>query len=150
MRPRAFILVVGLLLALVPAVAGHEHDYYAILNGPSESPPNASPGIGFASVHWDLDLVTMQVDVTFSGLVGTVTAAHIHAPTLDPFTGTAGVATPVPTFPGFPSGVTSGFYSQTFDMTLAASYNPAFITSSGGLVSDALNALFNATDSGRA
>src|SRR5207302_930800 len=55
---------------------------------------------------------------------------------------TAGVATATPTFPGFPLSVTSGSYSQTFDMTLASSYNPAFITSHGGTTALAEAALF--------
>ena len=47
------------------------------------------------------------------------------------------VATVVPTFPGFPLGVTTGTYLQTFDLTLASSYNPAFITAHGGTVAGA-------------
>ena len=34
-----------------------------------------------------------------------------------------------PTFTDFPLGVTSGTYDHTFDLTLASSYNPLFITS---------------------
>lgn len=47
------------------------------------------------------------------------------------------VATTVPTFPGFPLGVTTGTYLQTFDLTLASTYNPAFITAHGGTVAGA-------------
>jgi hypothetical protein len=74
----------------------------------------------------------MQVEVTFSGLLGPTTASHIHAATAVPGTGTAGVATTTPYFAGFPIGVTSGSYSNTLDMTLASSYNPAFVTANGG------------------
>ncbi len=43
--------------------------------------------------------------------------------------GNAGVATPTPTFPGFPGGVTSGLYnSPVFDLTLASSCRAGFIT----------------------
>jgi len=45
----------------------------------------------------------------------------------------AGVATQVPTFVGFPLGVTSGSYSETFDLTDSASYNPSFITANGSV-----------------
>jgi hypothetical protein len=124
--------------------------FQAILSGPAEAPPNASPGIGTAQVTLDLDLVTMRVEVQFSGLVGTTTASHIHAPTALAGTGTAAVATQLPTFTGFPSGVTSGAYDQTFDLTLASSYNPSFITASGGTVSGALNALIFALEDGKA
>lgn len=47
------------------------------------------------------------------------------------------VATTVPTFPGFPLGVTTGTYLMTFDLTLASTYNPAFITAHGGTVAGA-------------
>jgi hypothetical protein len=83
----------------------------------------------------------MRVRVTFSGLLGDTTASHIHAATAIPGTGTAMVATTTPTFPGFPLGVTSGTYDQTFDMALASSYNPAFITANGGTVASAEAAL---------
>ncbi|HSP66610.1 MAG TPA: CHRD domain-containing protein [Bryobacteraceae bacterium] len=102
--------------------------YYAILNGASEAPPNASAGTGFALVTFDLALHTMEVNVTFSGLTGTTTASHIHCCTAVAGTGTVGVATVLPTFTGFPLGVTAGSYDHTFDLTLASSYNPAFIT----------------------
>ncbi len=74
----------------------------------------------------------MRVQASFSGLTGNSTNAHIHGNTLAPFSGTAIVATPLPTFPGFPSGVTSGTYDTTFDMSLAPSWNSAYITAHGG------------------
>ena len=67
------------------------------------------------------------------------TAAHIHCCISAP--GNAGVATTVPTFTGFPGGVTSGTYAHTFDMLNAASYNPAFIASHGGTAASAAAAL---------
>lgn len=144
----------GFALAAVVAVMGaasaHEVVYTASLDGPSEAPPNASPGIGFSTLTIDLDLLTMRVQADFSGLLGTVAAAHIHGPTTDPGTGTAGVMTPLPSFPGFPTGVTSGTYDMTFDLTLASSYNAGFITASGGTVSDALNRMLLALDEGKA
>src|SRR5690606_8415367 len=47
----------------------------------------------------------------------------------------------VPSFPDFPMGVTSGTYSRTFDLSLASSFNPAFITANGGTVAGAEKAL---------
>jgi len=115
--------------------------YIAHLDGPSESPPNASPATGNAMVIFDGNANTLEVNVTFSGLLGTTTAAHIHSPTPTPGTGTAGIATQLPFFTGFPIGVTSGTYDHTFDMTLATTWNPAFITASGGTAADAELAL---------
>ena len=60
------------------------------------------------------------------------------------------MATTVPTFPGFPSGVTSGTYDNTFDLTSASSYNPAFVTNNGGNVSGAMTALTNGLNAGQA
>jgi hypothetical protein len=91
----------------------------------------------------------MRAQVTFQGLLAPNTAAHIHAATAVPFEGNAGVATTTPTFTGFPSGVTSGSYDNTFDMTQASSYNPSFVTASGGM-SNAEAALATAMANGKA
>lgn len=124
--------------------------YDAFLDGPSESPPNGSPGTGFAEVVFDDSANTLQVEVTFSGLLGTTTASHIHAATATPGTGTAGVATTTPYFTGFPLGVTSGSYSNTLDLTLASSYNPAYVTANGGTTASAETALIAAINAGEA
>jgi hypothetical protein len=144
-------LLAGCLLAATIALpaAGHETVYRATLNGASEAPPNASTGVGTATVTFDFDLSTMRVQTSFSALLGNVTASHIHCCTTVAGTGTAGVATVTPTFPGFPLGGTSGTYDATFNMTLADSYNPAFITSHGGTVSSAMNALIFGLDAGQ-
>jgi hypothetical protein len=116
-------------------------NFDAILDGPSESPANASPGTGFAEVNFDTVANTMRVRVTFSGLTAGTTASHIHSATAMPLTSTAGVATTTPTFTGFPLGVTAGTYDLTFDMTQASSYNPAFVTANGGTPASAEAAL---------
>src|SRR5262249_12468286 len=100
-----------------------------------------SPATGFAEVDYDNVAHTLMVEVTFSGLLGTTTASHIHAATSSPGTGTAGVATTTPSFAGFPLGVTSGTYSNTLDLTLASSYNPSYVTANGGTTAGAEAAL---------
>jgi hypothetical protein len=42
-----------------------------------------------------------------------------------------------PSFVGFPIGVKAGSYDNTFDMSLASSYNGTFITAKGGTVGSA-------------
>lgn len=103
--------------------------YKATLAGSNENPPNATAGTGVAFVTIDEALGTMKLDVTFQDMTNPVTISHIHCCVAAP--GTAGVATTVPTFAGFPTGVTSGSYLQTFDMNSAGSYNPAFVTAHG-------------------
>lgn len=128
-------------LALVHAADAAPIIFTANLDGPSESPPNASPGTGFAQVDFDGTAHTMMVQVTFSDLIGTTTAAHIHAPTAFAGTGTAGVATQTPFFTGFPIGVTSGSYSHLFDLTLTSTFNSSFVTANGGTAAGAESAL---------
>lgn len=76
----------------------------------------------------------LTLDVTFSGLEAPTTASLIHCCVTPP--GAAGVATTVPSFPGFPLGV-SGSYVHTLDLTQASCWNPAFVTANGGTVAGA-------------
>ncbi len=147
-------LAAGLVVALsamatVPAGAAVTY-FTSPLDGVSESPPNASPGSGFVEVDFDPAAHTMRVYVSFADLIGTTTASHIHGPTAVAGAGTAGVATVTPTFTGFPLGVTSGTYDQTYDLTLASSYNPSFITANGGTAATAEAALYQALLDGKA
>ena len=131
-------VVAAMMLAALPALAV-PITLTANLIGANEVPPSGSPGTGFATVLLDETANTMQVDVTFSGLVPTTstgapsgtTASHIHCCLTSPFqTGVnVMVATTVPTFPGFPLGVTSGSYHMSFSLLDPATYNPAFIMS---------------------
>jgi hypothetical protein len=92
----------------------------------------------------------MRVQIDFTGLLGTTTATHIHCCTVTPFSLTAGVATVVPSFTSFPLGVTSGTYDVTYDMTLAGSWNPSYVTANGGTTASAEAALFAGFAAGRA
>ncbi len=138
------VLLSASLLFLCNPVRANTIHFHADLFGSAESPANISPGTGLADVYFDDVAQTMEVVVSFSGLLGTTTASHIHAATASPNTGTAGVATTTPTFTGFPSGVTSGAYDHIFDMTLASSFNPAYVTSHGGTTASASAALESA------
>jgi hypothetical protein len=122
--------------------------YQAFLSGAAESPANASPATGFAEVDFDDSLNTLHVQVVFSGLLGTTTASHIHGPTASPGVGTAGVATTTPSFAGFPLSVTSGSYDHILDLSLASSYNPAFVTAHGGTTAGAAAALLQGLAAG--
>jgi CHRD domain/PEP-CTERM motif len=122
--------------------------YTVSLDGPTEG--TASPGIGSGTVNYDDFSHTLQLQVSFSGLLSPTSASHIHAATANPFTGTAGVATQTPSFVGFQLGVTSGSFSNTLDLTLSGSWNGSYITANGGTPATAEAALAAAMASGRA
>ncbi len=94
-----------------------------------------------ATVDYDAVAHTLLVDLSFTGLLGLTTASHIHGPTTLPETGNAGVATQLPTFSGFPLGVTNGVYNNLFDLTLPSSFSPTFIFNNGGTAAGAEAAL---------
>lgn len=131
---RTLSCVLSLLFVTIAAPTITSADtltYDGSLNGASESPAIASPGIGFAIVTINTLSQTMEVNVTFSGLTSPNTAAHIQCCT--PAPGNAGVATVTPTFTGFPSGDISGSYDHLFDLTASTTYNPAFVTAQGSV-----------------
>ena len=127
--------MLGLLLlsglAIAPAMAAPVV-YTGTLLGSSEVPPVTSPGRGTVTVTYDPITRAMTHNVGFSTLLGTVTAAHVHCCVAGPGNN-AGVATQTPTLPGFPSGISSGTYTSTFDMSMASSYSASFVTSQGSV-----------------
>lgn len=147
-----FILAV-LTIVMVGSTQSSYADAFvftASLSGPAESPPVPSPGTGFTTVTYDNVAHTLRVQITFSGLLANTTASHIHSATAVPGAGVAGVATQVPSFAGFPLGVTSGSMDNTFDLTVASSFNPAFVAANGGTLASAEAALFMGMLQGRA
>jgi hypothetical protein len=132
------------------ASSAHALTYFTTLSGPDESPPNSSPATGAAIVIINETTDIMDVEVAFSGLLGTTTASHIHCCTAVADTGTAGVATEVPFFDSFPIGVMSGSYVHLFDLLDLTSYNPAFVTAHGGTAASAEAALIDGLNAGQA
>jgi hypothetical protein len=130
MRMKRLLCISAFVLGVTGAGFGAPIIFTGVLSGANENPATGSPGTGNAVVTYDSAIHMLSVDVTFSGLEAGTTASHIHCCVLPD--GNAAVATTVPTFPGFPLGVTSGTYVNTFDLMLASSFNPAFVTSSGG------------------
>jgi hypothetical protein len=133
MRKLGFLIAAALAVA-VPAQAV-PIGYSTSLRGTNEVPPNASPAIGSAQAIIDTTAHTLTIHAFFEGLLAGNTAAHIHC--CAPAGVNAMVATSTPTFTGFPTGLTSGAYSRVFDLTLASSWNAAFITAHGGTIAQA-------------
>lgn len=145
LRSGRLLVFIGLFAA---AGTSQAITYTARLSGPNESPPVASPGTGNATVDFDALAHTLRINETFSGLLGNTSASHIHCCVTTPGTGVAAVATQLPTFIGFPLGVTSGTSTNTFSTLEPATWNPAFITASGGTVADAESALARGLNAG--
>lgn len=145
MKLRYNILASAILLA---ASAGAQAQIYkGVLSGANEVPAVATNGTGVGVVSLNPGTHEIRVATTFRDLNSGVTAAHVHccaAPGAN-----AGVATAIPTFPGFPSGVAAGSYDAGFDMTQAATWNAAFITANGGTPAGAEAALRDGLDAGR-
>lgn len=151
MIQKYFLKTVFATLVLITTTLcfGQIKTYNFTLNGNNESPPNGSTATETATITINVPANTMRVQATFSGLSGNTTACHLHAATATANSGTSGVATQTPYFSGFPIGVTSGTYDNTFDMTLAASYNPSYVTASGGTTALAFAALTDALDASK-
>jgi hypothetical protein len=134
------------LMLSVPVVNAATLTFGASLSGANEVPPVASPGMGNVTVVLDTVAETLAINGSFSGLTSATTAAHIHC--CQPLGTNAMVATVMPTFAGFPLGVTSGNFSGSLNLLDSASYNPAFITANGGTAANAAVAFMNGIQNG--
>ena len=138
--------ILGLAAAtLFASAAFAQTSIRAVASGPSESPPNESPGSSVATFELDGDL--LRAEVPFRELLAGATMAHLHCCTTSAFTGTAGVAIP---FVDFPLGVTAGVYKHAFDLTDASIYDPAFLAAFGGTPASASAALIDGINANEA
>jgi CHRD domain/PEP-CTERM motif len=145
------LLVVALLaLSYASAAQAAPILYTSVSTGANEPVPNNSPAMSFDTVIYDPVARTLDVNTVFQGLTSASNGAHIHCCTMEPFTGTAGVATPTPAFPGFPLPATSGTYDGTpLNLALATSWNAPFLAMFGGDTQAAENAFAAGLASGR-
>lgn len=81
----------------------------ASMTGAQEVPPNTRPGTGMAEVSYNRDTGVLSYKVSYSGLSGPVTGAHIHGP--------AG--------PGANAGIVVPFNAGPSPITGEAKINPA-------------------------
>jgi len=146
-RRVSFLGLLATILLFSAVARADQLVFTTTLTGSQEVPPSGSAGTGSALVTLDTATNLLTVNVSFAGLGSPTIASHIHCCAL-PGTN-AMVATAVPTFPGFPLGVTTGTYLNTFDLTVASTYNPAFITAHGGTVAGAMAAFIAGLNSGQ-
>jgi hypothetical protein len=117
MKPCHLFLAISLSSALmlaVPAVHAATLTFGASLSGANENQVVVTPGTGNVTVVLDTIAQTLQINGSFANLTLNTTAAHIHC--CQPLGTNAGVASVVPTFSGFPLGVTSGI-SRDFSIS---------------------------------
>ena len=108
----SFLLIITVLLLMQSNSFALVFPINHTLSGANENPPNASTGTGSIAGTFDNVSKVLSFNLTFSGLLGTTTAAHFHAP--------AGITTNSPVrigFAGFPTGVSSGVYSNSYVLT---------------------------------
>jgi hypothetical protein len=140
MKGLSFLGACLISLALATSASAASLVYVSALNGAQESPSVTTTGVGGATITIDDVNLTMRVEADFANLSTGAIAAHIHCCYVPGGPANVDVATTVPTFPGFPTG-TSGSYDQTFDLNDIGTYNPTFVTATGGTVDGARTAL---------
>lgn len=121
MKKQLTMLGLALLLG-VSMLSASPMKFYTVF-----APEGAGTGSGTGYFEFDPDANTLLIDVDFSGLSGITTVAHIHCCVTTAGTGTAGVAVTPTTLPGFPTGVTSGSYTITLDLTSTSTYTSGFL-----------------------
>ena len=134
------------LVGVLPPVA-EAQIFKTTQSGAQEIPAVASTGTGTAVVALNSTTHEMTIRSNFRGLGSNTAIAHIHCCVVQP--ANAGVATAVPSFPGFPTGVRAGSFNATFNMSLASTWNPAFITANGGTPAGAEAAFIAGVNAGR-
>jgi hypothetical protein len=134
-------LVLAFVL-LLPSAHATTLYYGATLLGSNEVPPTPSPATG--SAFFTLNGNTFTITESFSGLSTGASAAHIHC--CGPIGINEVVAVPFTPFPN----TTSGTFNATVDLSLASTYNAAYITQEGGTVAQAEADLIAALNSGNA
>lgn len=148
MSIRTALIVATVAAAGTVSSAQAQVTYYgATLTSAGEA--NPSTGTGWTVLTYDAAAHTLRVQATFSNLQGNTTASHIHGLTASPGVGNASVATQLPSFVGFPLGVSAGTYDQTFNLTLPTSWSAAFITANGGTTAGAEAQMVNGLNAGR-
>ncbi|MBK7253501.1 MAG: CHRD domain-containing protein [Ignavibacteria bacterium] len=108
----SFLLILTVILLMQSNSFALIYPINHTLSGANENPPNVSTGTGSIAGTFDNVSKVLSFNLTFSGLLGTTTAAHFHAP--------AGITTNSPVrigFAGFPTGVSSGVYNNSYVLT---------------------------------
>jgi hypothetical protein len=106
---RRVLLAAVFAAGLVSAAEAATQKYHAVLNSKSEVPPTMSTGTGSFAGSLDMTSKVLTYTLTFDGLTGPATAAHIHGPAAKGVN--AGVVVPLGT--GVPVSPVSGTATLT-------------------------------------
>ena len=140
---RLVLLAACAALFASTSAKGTSLTYMGALNGAQESPSVTTAGTGDVTLTIDDVADTLRLQTNWINLTSGTTVAHVHCCVVPGGAANAIPATATPTLPGFPTGVTSGSYDQTFSLTDASTYNPDFVAANGGTVEGARTALLN-------
>jgi len=110
MKKTFLAIVSGVVFAT--GIASAQTTFTAFLSGLGENPPNASPATGFGTVVLNAAQTQITVDESWSGLLATATASHIHSPG-----GVGTNAAVVFPFSGVPPTTAGAIPEQTFSIT---------------------------------
>ena len=81
MRSKHFWYVfLAAALVVIPKATADNVNYEAQLDGDQQNPPVDTPATGSAIITLDKDTNELCIDLTFSGLKGPQSAAHVHGP----------------------------------------------------------------------
>jgi hypothetical protein len=118
--------------ALLFTAWGVAHAHIQVFTGTLAPEATGATGSGTVRVEYEEEIHALTIEASFSGLSGTVTQSHIHCCTTVAGTGNAGVAVGNPSLTGFPLGVQSGNFLNSFDLSTTGVYGAAFLASNGG------------------
>ncbi len=106
------LLIIAVVLLFPAYIQATVFTLDLALSGQNEVPSNPSSATGILTGSYDDATNVLSFNLMFNGLVGLTTASHFHGPAA------AGVNGPVVIgLVGFPAGVTSGSYSNSFVLT---------------------------------
>jgi len=129
-------LTIGCVLLLLTCLMGTVLEatpitYQASLDGAQTVPPTGSLATGLGTITVDSATHLLTFDLSWSNLVANPIGLHLHCCAPVGANGMLAI-----NFSGFPAA-TSGVYVQTVDLTVAALYNPVFLTAHGGTAAQA-------------
>ncbi|MEO8447786.1 MAG: CHRD domain-containing protein [bacterium] len=106
-------LVLSMVLFFHKQSSATLYDISINIDGSQEVPINPSTGIGSLDGTYDDVTRVLTFQMNFTGLTDPTTAAHFHGPAPQGFNAPVQIA-----LAGFPTGVTSGFYQNTYVLTV--------------------------------